>query len=267
MSRSWDQVIGLGTWDDLVDQGFTWDGLLELDTLPPEPIPPIPELPEPPPRVGFRSTGEDLFEGTYPAAFADSETNGAWRKLCDSLGELLDPIAEVTRPDDGSEPWVVLASPRRCPTDWLRVLAQWAGIRRPDVMSESDLRELIGNGGPGMWRGTRANMIAAARRFLPPGTPDHLLYFEERADLGAGHERAYGLRVFTYTFIDHDPALVRAALEAAKPAGIILDYQVRHGQAWFMLRNRRASWAEVNATYDSWREVHRDQPTLRGETE
>jgi hypothetical protein len=215
--------------------------------------------------IGFRSTGEDLFDGTYPAAFADSETDGAWAKLCDALGELLDPIAEVTRPDDGSEPWVVLASPERCPTDWLRVLAQWAGIRRPDVMDEEDLRELIGRGGPGMWRGTRQAMIAAARRFLPPGTADHLLYFEERAELGTGQDRAYCLRVFTYTFVEHDPALVRAALEGAKPAGIILDYQVRRGQAWFMLRERRASWAETNATYGSWHDVRSDQPTVRSD--
>jgi hypothetical protein len=217
--------------------------------------------------VGFRSTGEDLYEGTHPAAYADSETGGAWAKLCDALGELLDPIAEVTRADDGSEPWVVLASPDRCPTDWLRVLAQWAGIRRPDVMAEADLRELIASGGPGMWRGTRASMIAAARRFLPPGTADHLLYFEERAVLGPGIDPAYSLRVFTYTFVEHDPQLVRAALEGAKPAGIILDYQVRRGQAWFMLRQRRDSWAEVNATYDSWDDVRSDQPTVRGVTE
>lgn len=212
--------------------------------------------------IGFRSTGEDLYEGTHPAAFADSETGGAWAKLCDALGELLDPIAEITRPDDGSEPWIVLASPERCPTDWLRVLAQWAGIRRPDAMSEADLRELIGRGGPGMWRGTRQAMIAAARRFLPPGTADHLLYFQERADFGAGTDPAYCLRVFTYTFVDHDPEEVRAALEAAKPAGIILDYQIRRGQAWFMLRNRQPTWAAVNEAYSSWHEVLSDEPTL-----
>lgn len=212
--------------------------------------------------IGFRSTGEDLYEGTHPAAFADAETGGAWAKLCAALGELLDPIAEVTRPDDGSEPWVVLASPERCPTEWLRVLAQWAGIRRPDAMSEADLRELIATGGPGMWRGTRQAMIAAVRRFLPPGTADELLYFEERAVINAELDPAYCLRVFTYTFVDHDPVLVRAALEAAKPAGIVLDYQVRRGQAWFMLRNRRESWAEVNATYADWDEVRGDMPTV-----
>lgn len=205
--------------------------------------------------VGFRSTGETLYDGTRPAAFADPETGGAWAKLCDALAQLLDPIAQVTRPDDSSAPWVVLASPDRCPADWLPVLAQWAGIRRPDVMSEADLRELIATGGPGMWRGTRANMIAAARRFLPPGMADYLLYFEERAD-----GDPYALRVFTYEFVEHDPALVRAALSAAKPAGLTLDYEVRQGQAWFMLAEKMDSWADVTTGYESWWTVFQDEP-------
>lgn len=210
--------------------------------------------------IGFYSTGDDLYEGTYPAAFADEDNDNAWLAFCAALSELLDPIAEITRPDDDSDAWVVLASPARCPTDWLPVLAQWAGIRRPDVMSEADLRTLIAEGGPGFHRGTRAAMIAAIRRYLPPGTPDAMITFDERAD-----GNPYLLRVFTYTFVEHDPELVRQALLAAKPAGLLLDYQVRVGQTYSMLRERLdwGTYADMQAQFDTYYDVLHEEPILQ----
>lgn len=206
-------------------------------------------------------TGVDLYDATRPAAYADPENGYPWRRFVGALSLLLDPVAGVCRSLDGRERWTQLADPWRCPPAWLRVLAQWAGIRRPDAMTEEELRELIATGGPGFWRGTTANMIAAARRFLPPGMADLYLYFEERAD-----GQAYHLRVFTYTFIEHDEQQVRAALEAAKPAGLVLDYQVRRGQNWNMLRTRSTAgmgpftWGDVNEEYESWEHVHTDEP-------
>jgi hypothetical protein len=254
MNRSWDEVVGLGSWDDVAD-GFTWDSLLAGEPVEPGPpiLPDPGELPIGTLPVELR-TGTDIYRGTQPAAFADSETGSAWWRFCETLTDLLDPIAEVTRP----VPWLALANPRECPRAWLNVLAQWAGIRRPDAMSEEDLRILIGEGGPGFWRGTRQNMIASIRRFLPPGTPDNFVYFEERAD-----GNPYALRVFTYAM--HTPPEVeeqiRAALLAAKPAGLWpFQYEVRVGQTWRMLRDRKESWAQVNADYENWHEVLTDEP-------
>jgi hypothetical protein len=210
--------------------------------------------------IGFTSTGDDLYDGTYPAAFADEDNDNTWLVFCAALSELLDPIAEITRPDDGSDPWIVLASPWRCPSDWLNVLAQWAGVRRPDVMAEADLRTLIGRGGPGFTRGTKAAMIAAIRRFLPPDTPESLITFIERA----GGD-PYALTVFTYSFVEHDAALVRQALEQAKPAGLNLDYQVRVGQTWGMLKATSDSWGDVLADYPTWGDVLTAPPTSQEE--
>lgn len=253
MNRTWDEVVGLGSWDDIVARGFTWDSLLESEHLPP-----LPEPPTTPPPIGTLPpelrTGTDLYRGTQPIAFADADTERAWWLFCDTLTALLDPVAEITRP----VPWLALATPWQCPRAWLNVLAQWAGIRRPDAMSEDDLRILIGEGGPGFHRGTRANMIAMIRRFLPPGTPDNFIYFEERAD-----GNPYALRVFTYS-VDTPPEVevqIRDALQAAKPAGLHpFEYQVRVGQTWRMLRDRKENWAQVNAEYENWHEVLHDEP-------
>jgi hypothetical protein len=200
--------------------------------------------------------GEELYDRTEPAQFAEAENDYPWAKYLASLGEVLEPIAVVTRPESGEEQWIVLASPKRCPDAWLPVLAQWAGVRRPDTMSKDDLRALIGPRAPGMWRGTRAAMIAAVTRFMPPGTPpEQMLYFEERAD-----GDAYKLRVFTYSFIEHDPVAVQDALLHEKPAGLTLLYEVRVGQTWAMLNYRKQTWAQVMAEYADWYEVMHDMP-------
>jgi hypothetical protein len=211
----------------------------------------------------LRLTGRELYENSRPAAYADDVNDQAWARLADALSYLLDPVAVVTRPEDGSEAWTVLADPWRCPAEWLPVLAQWAGIRRADAYTEEQLRELIATGGPGFWRGVKANMIAAVRKYFPPGfEADRFLYFEERAAVtGDENVDAYAFRVFTYSFVDVDEDAVRRALFHAKPAGLYpFIYEVRVGQTWGMLRRRKATWADVRADYANWYEVLHDEP-------
>jgi len=222
---------------------------------PPGYVPPKPVRPWVPGPPEMGATGQEMYDNTEPAQYAEAETDYSWARFLSALSELLDPIADVTRPSDGDERWLVLASPQRCPPQWLPVPAQWAGVRRPDAMSEADLRELIGPTAPGMWRGTRQAMWAAVRRFYPPGTPDAYIYFEERAD-----GDPYLLRIFTYDFIEHDEEAVASALLHAKPAGLNLIYEVRVGQTWGMLKERKATWGDVKADYASWYECMHDTP-------
>ena len=109
-----------------------------------------------------------------------------------------------------------------------------------------------------MWRGTRQNMIAMIRRFLPPGTPENFVYFEERAD-----NDPYRLRIFTYAN-DTPPEVeeqIRLALDAAKPAGLHpFIYEVRVGQTYRMLRDRVEDYAEMNERYENYYEVLHDEP-------
>jgi hypothetical protein len=177
----------------------------------------------------------------------------AWAKFLDALSYLFDPIADVTRPRDNSGRWTVLASPSRIPNAWLPVLAQWAGVRRADAMTNDELRDLIGPTAPGLWRGTRAGILAAVRRFLPEGAS---LYWEEFAD-----GDPYQFRVFTFNTDAETEALIRDVLAHAKPAGLFpFEYEVRVGQTWGMLNRRKASWADVRASYANWAEVLHDEP-------
>jgi hypothetical protein len=211
---------------------------------------------EPPPPIALGDTGRDLYAATLPVAYGDPDNGWAWAHYCGALAHLLDVIAEMVRDDaDGNPGWTALGSPTRCPPEWLRVLAQWAGVHRWDSMSPADLRGLIGPHAPGLWRGTKAAMIAAVRRHFPPGTADAYLYFEERAD-----GDPYLLRVFTYEFVDHDTAAVEASLRAEKPAGLNLEYELRVGQTWAMLNGRKTSWDQTRTDYATWWDVWHDPP-------
>jgi phage tail-like protein len=206
---------------------------------------------QPPFELG--TTGAEIYRNTRPATWAETVTDYAWARFVWALSELLDPVASVTRPEDGSLSWTVLADPHRVPEPWLRVLAQWAGVRRPDAFTPEQLRELIAAGGPGFWRGTRRGITAAIAHLLPPGAP---IYFEERAD-----GEAYKIRIFTYTFSGGDEAAIRAAIHHQMPAGLFpFIYEVRVGQTWAMLNARKANWGEVRAQYANWYEVLHDEP-------
>lgn len=217
------------------------------------------ELQEPPFDLG--DTGRRLYAGTPGIGHADAENGWAWAHLCAVLGGMFDPVAEVVRPDtDGNAGWTALASPFRSPPAWLRVTAQWGGVRMSaqEAMSEAELRELLATGAPGIWRATRRQIIAAIRRFLPADTADRYIFIEERVG-----DDPYELRVFTYTFVPHDPAKVRAALLDALPVGRHLAYEVRRGQMYAMLRDRNGglTYDDVNAMYATYTAVHHDDPT------
>jgi hypothetical protein len=226
------------------------------------PRPPRAPLVGPEPPFDMGDTGRDLFAKTEPVAFADPRLGWPWAAYMAALAGLLDVLSTMVRDDDeGNEGWTALASPSRCPPPYLRVLAQWAGIRAGlwSSMSEADLRELIGPHAPGQWRGTRKAMIAAVRRFLPPGE-EKWIYFEERAD-----GDPYKLRVFLYDWIPHDAQAVTDALWWAKPAGIFpVVFEVRHGQAYFMLRDSVADYAEMFERFDNYAAVFEAAPTIGG---
>lgn len=95
----------------------------------------------------------------------------------------------------------------------------------------------------GFERGSREAMINAAKSWL---TGTKSVYFNER------DTSPYHLTVSTKLSETPDPASVAAALQAQKPAGLVMVVQTIAGQDWNNLVATRASWTAVGAAYATW---------------
>jgi hypothetical protein len=192
--------------------------------------------------------GADLYDAVAPLTWADSQVEYHLAHFCAANGLQLEEVAALVRTDDeGNDGWTAFASPKRCPDDYLYTLAVWAGVRFPRRMSLGDLRALIGPQAPGLWRGTKAAILASVQRYLTSGAT---IYFEERAD-----GDAYKLRIFTYDGETLDEAAIVHELRNQIPAGLVVDYEVRVGQTYDQLAASMASYDQVTATYPTYDDV------------
>lgn len=204
------------------------------------------------------TVGPDLYAAVEPLTWADESLGWPLALYLDAVGLILDEIAVLVRVDDeGNDGWSAFADPERCPASFLYTLAQWAGVRYPRRMSEADLRALIGPHAPGVWRGTKAAILAGIARYLTPGGS---IYFEERAD-----GDPYKLRIFTYGFDTLNELAIRTELLNDIPAGLIVDYQVREGQTYGMVHTRTDeyqadTYADMASTYATYGDVVHTPP-------
>jgi hypothetical protein len=199
--------------------------------------------------------GQDLYDALEAMAWADAALGWPLAIYLDAIALILEETAQVVRTDDaGDDGWSAFADPERCPDSYLYTLAQWAGVRYPRRMSTDDLRALIGPHAPGLWRGTKTAILDAVQRYLTPGGA---VYFEERAD-----GDPYHLRIFTYTYDTLDQAAIEAELLQHVPAGLILDYEVREGQTYGMLRDTGDTYAAVKAAFATYADVKAAAPSV-----
>jgi hypothetical protein len=190
--------------------------------------------------------GARLRERTQPLAPDDELHDYAHAQLCEALGRMLYQVAQVFDPEGDVPPLAPLLDPDLCP-DWaLPWLAQLVGVTIPAGTAPDTARTLVKEVG-GFKRGTPASLRAAASFFL---TGTKTVYFNERL---AGN--AYALGVVTLRSETPDAELVRAAILAAKPGGIVLDYVAITGQTYRSVRAEVDSYSEVRTTWASYRDL------------
>jgi len=200
--------------------------------------------------------GARLRERTQPLAPTDADNGWAHAHLCEAIGRMLAQTAEVFDPDGDTPPLAPILDVDLCP-DWaLGWLGQWAGVRLPAGTPPDVAREMI-RSVAGFSRGTPAALRAAAGFYL---TGTKTVYFNERL---AGD--AYALGVITLDAETPDPELVRVAILAQKPGGIVLDYASIVGQTYRSVRAEVDSYREVRATWPNYRELLTRLPTPSAE--
>lgn len=195
--------------------------------------------------AAFCITTQRLYETLGPVAAPDEDNGDVLLLLVDSMGSQLDPITQVISDSDDGPGWSSVLDLDRCPSWALRWLGQFGGVTVPATVDDDTARSLI-VGEAGFGRGKLAAMQAAAAAYLQPG---HSVVFTERTTdayhltatideswiVGATYaelsllyptypdlEAAFA----TYDLYATASAQLAAALQAAKPVGLILTVSI-----------------------------------------
>lgn len=191
--------------------------------------------------------GERLRQRTSPLATSDELYGWAHAILCGALGKALEQVGEVFDPPDPIPPGAPLLDVNLCP-DWaLPWLAQIVGVTIPSGATAAQARALITEIA-GWQRGTPASLKAAATVFLTGDNPT--VFFNERLA-----NDPYRLGIVTLVAETPDPELVRRAILAQKPGGIVLDYAAIAGQTYRAVRAEVDSYRELRSTWTTYRDL------------
>lgn len=117
------------------------------------------------------ATTERLYDSLKRGATsepADAATGWMALLLLASVGDQLDPVAEVVSDSDAGPGWSAVLDAARCPAWALPWLGQFVGVRVPQGSPEPVARTIVQDEA-GFGRGTVAAIKAAAKPWLKPG--------------------------------------------------------------------------------------------------
>jgi hypothetical protein len=164
--------------------------------------------------------GDELYEGVAPLAYADADNGYALRTLCYAIGELFAQVELLARADAaGNDPWSVIMDVDRALGYMLPYLGQFVGQAIPVGTPDAVARDLI-RSPSNQERGTLAKIVTDAKRTLT-GT-QYIRVIERDGS-------PWRLSVFTRTSETPDPAATDAAIQAVKPAGIVVNHVTSAG--------------------------------------
>lgn len=153
-----------------------------------------------------------LYDALGPGITVDD--GGTLLSWLDGPAALLGEVDDVVGDTDAGPGWSreLTVTGSRNP----RWTAQLLGVQAPPGATDAQVRQLLSDR-PAFRRGTPGAIIAAAAALL---TGTRYVGLRERDG------SAYRLTVVTYTGETPNAAAVNAALQAAKPAGLVLTHQV-----------------------------------------
>jgi hypothetical protein len=174
------------------------------------------------PEVG--SVAELVYESLYPLNVDDETNDWPLLKFINSLTTpSLQTLYDWTSDREDMPGWAMLMNADLAPVQALPWLAQFAGVEFPDTFTEEQQRAAIKHHN-GFKRGTISGMVGTAQNLL---TGSRSVSTHER-DTGS----AWHLLMRSRDTETADEQLVRDALEAFKPGGIILDYAAVPGETY-----------------------------------
>jgi hypothetical protein len=163
----------------------------------------------------------DVYALLTPYAEVDEANGYALRSTVEALTKMYFDVDELVREGVNGEPgWSAAVDATRVPSEGLAWLGQIFGVRINPGESVSYYRQRV-DGAVGIRRGSMGAMTLAVQPYLTGGK---LVVFGER-----NGGSAYSLVVKTRTAETPNTAPVIAALQATKPAGVLLGYSTFTG--------------------------------------
>lgn len=158
----------------------------------------------------------DVYGILDPYAEVDAANGYALRTIVEAMTKTFVDIDELVRQSTAGDPgWSPMFDADRAPPEALAWLAQIVGMTVTPADGVAESRWRVGNAVGGVRRGSLTTMIAVAKRLL---TGNKTVVVTERTS------DAWHFAVRTRTSETPSSAAVLAALTAAKPAGLIMDY-------------------------------------------
>lgn len=206
------------------------------------------------------SFAAELYERLAPIAWDEARQDYALAKYLGGLGQMFQVVDDYGRDQlvngEYAPGWSQLLDINRCPSPALGWLAQFVGVRLQTGLSDAAQRARI-QGTDGWNRGKVSAIVAAAQQYL---TGTKTVIIRERDPAACAAQPAYGLTVITKTAETPSSAAVLAALTIAKPAGIVLNYQVLTGNDYQSLVTNHPLYSDVFSTYLTYQGVVNDAP-------
>jgi hypothetical protein len=184
-----------------------------------------------------------VYDGLEPWKSADA--NGHLLAFVHAIAGQLQDVTDLVRDSDTAIGWSSVVDLDRAPSEALAWLGQFVGVTVSGDLDDASQRIRIRET-QRFQRGTVAALQGAARQFLTGGRTVHIT---ER------DTSPYHLKVTTFVTETVDSGLVDAALQAGKPAGLVLDYEVSTGATYGDLKTTGMTYAELGAMYATYGEM------------
>lgn len=193
-------------------------------------------------RPAYTPTTELAYAALGPFTTPDEKQDWHLLHYVGSVADLLDPVEALARDTDDAPGWAVVMDPDTVPMDFLGWLGQFVGVRLlvglDDASQRLRVRETAG-----FKRGTLAAIAGAARQVLTGSRQVSIL---ERDG------SPYRFRVRTYQAETPSAAAVRTAVEALKPAGLVVTYEVVTGATYAEMDTMHGTYADMDAAYTTY---------------
>lgn len=160
---------------------------------------------------------QKVYDALGPWARADSDGH-----LLDFVRALVEPLAgmsDIVSDSPSHEGWGILMDLDSVPEEALAWLAQFVGVELSADLDPEGQRIRIAEAA-GFKRGTPEAIIAAAKQYLTG---------QRKVELYEREGSPWRFRLRTYATETPDPGRVVSAVEALRPAGLVVTYEIQQG--------------------------------------